>query len=69
MAIENSQLPKAVIESFAKAYPGFKIKEAEKLETPAQKELYELEIMKGAEKAEIRLLPDGEIISRENSKD
>lgn len=67
--IENSQLPKAVTESFAKAYPGYKIKEAEKLETPSQKELYELEIIKGTEKAEIQLLPGGEIIKRETSKD
>ena len=67
--IENSQLPKAVTESFAKSYPGYKIKEAERLETPTHKELYELEITKGAEKTEIQLLPNGEIFKRENSKD
>lgn len=60
--IEVSQLPKAVTESFNKTYPGYKIKEAEKVSTPSYNEAYELEIVKGTEKTEVLLLPDGKII-------
>jgi len=69
--IETSQLPKAVAESFAKAYPGYKIKESEKVETATNKELYELEAAKGNDKIEVQLLPTGEIMKREtiSSKD
>lgn len=65
--IETSALPKAVTVSFSKTYPGYKITEAAKLETPTQKELYELDIAKGTEKSEVQILPDGQIIKR--SKD
>jgi hypothetical protein len=68
--VETTQVPKAVMDAFTKAYPGYKVKEVERLETPTQKEVYELEIIKGADKAEVQILPNGEIIKREaNYKD
>jgi Putative beta-lactamase-inhibitor-like, PepSY-like len=60
--IEQAAVPKAVMDAFAKSYPGYKIKEAEKVETPAYKESYELEIIKGTEKLEVVFLPDGKVI-------
>ena len=63
--IETAQLPKAVSESFAKSYAGYKITEAEKVETPTHKELYELEIALGAKKSEVQIMPNGEIIKHD----
>lgn len=63
--IASSELPKAVADAFAKAFPGYKITEAERAETPSSKLFYELEAAKGADKVEVQLLPNGEILKRE----
>ena len=60
--IEVSQLPKTVSEAFAKSYPGYKIKEVEQVSSSTYTEAYELEIVKGAEKKEVLLSPDGKLI-------
>lgn len=60
--IEASELPIVVADAFAKAYPGYKITEAERTTTPNYKELYELEIAKGTQKAEIQILPNGSLV-------
>ena len=64
LEIETSQLPKPVSESLNKSYPGYKITECEKIETTKYKEAYELDIVKGATKTEVQLLPNGEIIKK-----
>jgi len=64
LAIEISQLPKPVSESLNKTYPGYKITECERIETAEYKEGYELDIAKGASKAEVQILPNGEIIKK-----
>ena len=64
LEIEVSQLPKPVSESLSKAYPGYKITECEKIETTKYKEAYELDIVKGASKLEVQLLPSGEFIKK-----
>ena len=66
IGITTAQLPSAVAAAFAKAFPGYKITEAERAETPANKLIYELEAAKGTSKAEVQMLPNGDIIAREN---
>ena len=66
IGITTAELPTAVAAAFSKAFPGYKITEAERAETPANKLIYELEAVKGTINAEVQLLPNGEIIAREN---
>ena len=64
LEIEISRLPKQVSDSLTKAYPWYKITECEKIETTKYKEAYELDIVKGASKLEVQLLPSGEFIKK-----
>jgi hypothetical protein len=66
--IESSKLPKTVTEAFAKEYPGYKLKEAEHMDTADSGELYELEITKGAEKLEVQFSPVGKVVKKETVK-
>jgi len=58
-----------VNDAYAKAYPGYKMTEAVKIENPAFKEAYELDINKGAEKLEVQILPNGEIVKRQKKSE
>jgi hypothetical protein len=59
--IEENELPAAVQSSIEKEYPGFKIQEAEILDTPAGMKSYEVELKKGGIKHEVVLSADGTI--------
>lgn len=59
--IETNELPASVQSSIKKQYPGYKIREAEILETPNGVKSYEVEIKKGGMKHEIVLSADGAI--------
>lgn len=61
--IEVAGLPAGITKTLAANYTGYKVKEAEKAETFDKGLLYELEITKGAETLEIRLLADGKVVS------
>lgn len=56
----DSKLPDAVTKTLNDQYPGFKIEEINK-ENDKNMELYEIKLNKGEEKAELKVLPDGEV--------
>jgi len=62
--INVSDLPREVATSAADKYPGFKITEVAKTETPEKGMIYELEFRTDKEAWEIQFLPDGKVVKR-----
>ena len=60
---DTNGLPEGVNATIAAQYPGYEIVEIEK-ENDKNRDLYEIELKKGEEKARIKILPNGEIYKR-----
>jgi hypothetical protein len=67
--IEVAKLPQVVSQSLVKTYPGFTIKEAEKIETADKGTIYEVKINKDKETFEIQLSSKGDILNKKVEKD
>lgn len=67
--ISVSLLPKAVSDAVKKEFPGYKIDEAEKVETAQRKVMYEIEIQKGSDEWDVLLSSDGKIVKKEKEED
>ncbi len=63
-----ASLPAAVSSAVATQYAGYKIKEAEEVETPDKGRFYELELSKSGQVTEVRLTADGKVVSSAKEK-
>ncbi|MDB5201122.1 MAG: hypothetical protein JWQ27_531 [Ferruginibacter sp.] len=59
----NPNLPDAVNQTINAQYPGYTIVEIDK-ENDKDRDMYEIELHKGEEKAKLKILPNGEIFKR-----
>ena len=66
--IKSSELPASVTTSIAKEFAGYKISEAEKVETPTKGMYYEVAIEKGKSKMEVEIGTDGNVIKKQEKK-
>ena len=62
--IKVNDLPQEVSSSAADKYPGFKITEIAKTETPEKGMIYELDLRKDKEAWEIQFLQNGKVVKR-----
>jgi uncharacterized membrane protein YkoI len=69
MNIDASKLPEPVSQTLAKEFAGFKISEAEKIETPDKGIVYEIEMKddKGTSK-EVEISAEGKVLDMETKK-
>lgn len=67
--IKKSELPKAVISTLAKEFPGYKIEEVEKAETSMQGNFYEVELEKKEILIEVQVTGDGNVLKKEEKKE
>jgi hypothetical protein len=67
--IPVKDLPQAVIESLKKAFPGSEIDEAEKVTLNDNSVVYEAEVELNKKSWDVRLAPDGKILSQEEDED
>ncbi len=61
--VSATSLPKAVSDALHTQYAGYKVDEAETVDTYNIGMVYEVELTKGKETLEVRLAPDGKVIS------
>ena len=66
--MKKSDLPRAVQASVTKEFPGFKMKEIEKVERPDNVVLYEIELKKNKIAYEVQFSADGKVIKKEEKK-
>ena len=62
--IKLSELPQAVTTTLSKDYAGYKINEAEKVETPDKGIYYEVALAKGKLKVEVELNTEGKVLKK-----
>ena len=67
--IKKSDLPQAVQATITKEFAGYKIDEAEKVESPEKGSFYEVELKNGKVKYEVQLSADGKVIKKEEIKE
>ncbi len=67
--IKKNDLPKAVQASIAKEFAGFKVEEAEKVETANDDTKYEVSLEKGELSYEVLLSSDGKVLKKEEKKE
>ena len=67
--VKTKDLPVAVIAVLKKDFIDFKIEEAEKVENAANELFYELALEKGESNIELKISPEGIIISKEEKKE
>ena len=66
--IKESDLPKEVSASVAKNFPGYKISEVAKVETPEKGLCYEIDVNNGKEAYEVQISPKGDILNKQPLK-
>ena len=67
--IKKSELPQAVQASIAKDFAGFKLDEPEKVESPGNALLYEMELKKDKVTYEVQFSADGKVVKKEEKKE
>ncbi len=67
--IKTSELPQLVQTTINKEFTGFKIEEAEKVETSDKGMLYEVALEKGKMNYEVELSADGKVLKKEVKKE
>jgi hypothetical protein len=63
--IKMSELPAAVTSTISKEFPGYKIQETEKAETPGEGSFYEVELKKDKIKSTVQISADGKVLKKE----
>ncbi len=66
--IKKSELPQAVQAAIAKEFAGFTVDEPEKVESPGNVLLYEMELKKDKVKYEVQFSADGKVVKKEEKK-
>jgi hypothetical protein len=66
-----SQLPEAVQQTLTKQFSDYKIKESSQVEQPGKAKFYEMDVVKGKEKSELKIAASGDVIEKkvETEKD
>jgi putative PepSY-like beta-lactamase-inhibitor len=67
--IKIAELPKAVSQTIAKEFAGFKIEEAEKAETSKNGIVYEVKVKKGKETYDVMVASSGKTLEKVTEKD
>jgi len=67
--IKKADLPQAVQASIAKEFAGYKVEEAEKVETANDGIQYEVALEKGESNYEVLLSADGKVLKKEEKKE
>jgi hypothetical protein len=67
--IRKSELPGSVVATLKKEFTGYKIEEAEKIETPTDGTFYEVEIEKGELNYEVQISAEGKVIKNQKKKE
>ena len=66
--IKKSELPQAVQAAIAKEFSGFTVDEPEKVESPGNTLLYEVELKKGKVRYEVQFSADGKVVKKQEEK-
>ena len=66
--IKESGLTKEVLSSLGKNFPGFKISEVAKVDSPDKGSIYEIDLKKGKEAYEVQFGSKGEIVRKDPLK-
>ena len=66
--IKKSELPQAVQAAIAKEFAGFTVDEPERVESPGNAVLYEVELKKGKVRYEAQFSADGKVVRKEEKK-
>ncbi len=69
MEVDKKQLPAAILATIAKEFSDFKIEEAEKVETPGNDLVYELELEKKEITYEVQFNKEGKVLKKELVKE
>lgn len=67
--IKTTQLPAAIQAAIKKEFAGFKIEEAEQVESSEKGSLYEVKLEKGEKTISVEFSPSGEILSRKEESE
>lgn len=69
MVIKSSQLPAAVKASIGKEFAGFKIEEAEQVESAETGSSYEVKLEKGETTLRVEFSADGKVLSKKEERE